>query len=125
MAALGAGRLHNGWRPLGLDRGWEPGVGSIRLHEDAACPERDRAIRDRSDIGKIGSCEILVRDATKRAGRFWWDGISRLESSRGVSAVFEKPADYQALEQVLRETRDMLPMRICAYAVMPNRWPCC
>jgi putative transposase len=36
--------------------------------------------------------------------------------------LFEKPADYQAFEAVLRETLDESPMRICAYAVMPNHW---
>jgi putative transposase len=36
--------------------------------------------------------------------------------------LFEKPADYQAFEQVLRETLDESPMRICTYSVMPNHW---
>ena len=36
--------------------------------------------------------------------------------------LFEKAADYQAFEQVLRDTLDQSPMRICAYAVMPNHW---
>ena len=36
--------------------------------------------------------------------------------------LFEKAADYQAFEQVLRDTLDRSPMRICAYAVMPNHW---
>ena len=44
--------------------------------------------------------------------------------NRGVARMqlFEKPADYQAFEQVLRETLDEAPMRICAYCVMPNHW---
>ena len=44
--------------------------------------------------------------------------------NRGVARMqlFEKPADYQAFEQVLRETVDESPMRICAYALMPNHW---
>jgi putative transposase len=44
--------------------------------------------------------------------------------NRGVARMqlFEKPADYQALEQVLRETLHESPMRICAYTVMPNHW---
>jgi putative transposase len=36
--------------------------------------------------------------------------------------LFEKPADYQAFEEVLRETLDVSPMRVCAYALMPNHW---
>ena len=44
--------------------------------------------------------------------------------NRGVARMqlFEKTADYQAFEQVLRDTLDQSPMRICAYAVMPNHW---
>jgi putative transposase len=44
--------------------------------------------------------------------------------NRGVARMqlFEKPADYQAFEQVLRETVDESPMRICTYALMPNHW---
>ena len=44
--------------------------------------------------------------------------------NRGVARMqlFEKAADYQAFEQVLRDTFDQSPMRICAYAVMPNHW---
>src|SRR5205085_8782614 len=32
------------------------------------------------------------------------------------------PADFQAFEGVLRETRDRTPIRICAYSLMPNHW---
>ena len=44
--------------------------------------------------------------------------------NRGVARMqlFEKATDYQAFEQVLRDTLDQSPMRICAYAVMPNHW---
>ena len=44
--------------------------------------------------------------------------------NRGVARMqlFAKSADYQAFEQVLRDTLDESPMRICAYAVMPNHW---
>ena len=44
--------------------------------------------------------------------------------NRGVGRMqlFEKAADYQAFEQVLQDTLDQSPMRICAYAVMPNHW---
>ena len=44
--------------------------------------------------------------------------------NRGVARMhsFEKPADYQAFEQVLRNALDQSPMRICPFAVMPNRW---
>ena len=44
--------------------------------------------------------------------------------NRGVARMqlFEKATDYQAFEQVLQDTLDQSPMRICAYAVMPNLW---
>jgi REP-associated tyrosine transposase len=44
--------------------------------------------------------------------------------NRGVARMqlFEKPADYQAFEQVLAETVGEYPMRICAYTLMPNHW---
>lgn len=44
--------------------------------------------------------------------------------NRGVRSMrlFEKPADFQAFERVLRETSEAAPMRICAYSVMPNHW---
>jgi hypothetical protein len=44
--------------------------------------------------------------------------------NRGMARMqlFEKAGDYQAFEQVLRETAEEAPMRICANAVMPNHW---
>jgi putative transposase len=44
--------------------------------------------------------------------------------NRGVARMqlFEKPADYDAFEEVLGETLDESPMRVCAYALMPNHW---
>jgi REP-associated tyrosine transposase len=36
--------------------------------------------------------------------------------------LFEESADYQAFEQVLRQTLDESPMQICANSVMPNHW---
>ena len=41
---------------------------------------------------------------------------------QGEESGTEKAADYQAFEQVLQDTLDQSPMRICAYAVMPNHW---
>ena len=78
--------------------------------------------RDRYDIDKMGSFGLCFGDATDSEGRSWWNGFSRLESRRGAMQLFEKAADYQAFEQVLRDTLDQSPMRICAYAVMPNHW---
>ncbi len=44
--------------------------------------------------------------------------------NRGVAQMplFDKAGDYQAFEQILEETLDESPMRICAYTVMPSHW---
>jgi putative transposase len=44
--------------------------------------------------------------------------------NRGVARMhlFEKTGDYQAFRDVLRETLEQSPMRICAYSLMPNHW---
>jgi putative transposase len=44
--------------------------------------------------------------------------------NRGVARMqlFENPTDYEAFEHVLRETLDESPMRVCAYALMPDHW---
>jgi len=44
--------------------------------------------------------------------------------NRGVgrSTIFEKPADFQAFEKVLRQAQDWLPMRLLSYCLMPNHW---
>jgi putative transposase len=36
--------------------------------------------------------------------------------------IFEKPADYDAFEQVLQEAVERTQMRLLAYCVMPNHW---
>ena len=40
----------------------------------------------------------------------------------GRQTLFRKPADYSAFEDCVKETLDKVPMRICAYCVMPNHW---
>ena len=36
--------------------------------------------------------------------------------------VFEKAGDYEAFERVLKETLEEVPMRVCAYCLMPSHW---
>ena len=36
--------------------------------------------------------------------------------------LFHKEGDYQAFERVLAEALQKYPMRVLAYAVMPNHW---
>lgn len=40
----------------------------------------------------------------------------------GRRTLFDKNADYAALERVLAETLHTHPMRICGYCLMPNHW---
>ena len=90
--------------------------------------------RDRYDIDKeaeSGTGTILTRwgvldygSAMPSTARVAPGGMVFHVLNRGVARMqlFEKAADYQAFEQVLRDTLDQSPMRICAYAVMPNHW---
>ena len=43
--------------------------------------------------------------------------------NRGVGRMklFRSDADYRAFEEVLEETLDILPMRVCSYCLMPNQ----
>jgi len=40
----------------------------------------------------------------------------------GRLALFEKPADYLAFENILKEAHDRTDVRIAAYCLMPNHW---
>ena len=44
--------------------------------------------------------------------------------NRGVGRrrIFDKDADYAAFEDILAETLEKCPMRICGYCLMPNHW---
>lgn len=44
--------------------------------------------------------------------------------NRGVGRrrLFDKPADYEAFEELLAETLVLRPMRICGFCLMPNHW---
>ena len=41
-------------------------------------------------------------------------------AKRGL--LFGKPEDYRAFENLLREARNRVPIRILAYCLMPNHW---
>jgi len=45
-----------------------------------------------------------------------------LNRANGRRTIFQKPGDYQAFEKVIVEAQERSPMRILAYAVMPNHW---
>ncbi len=40
----------------------------------------------------------------------------------GRAHIFHKDADYAAFERIMSEGSQRLPMRICAYCLMPNHW---
>src|SRR5271166_6080684 len=83
------------------------------------------------DEAESGTGTILTRwgvldygSAMPRTARVAPGGMVFHVLNRGVARMqlFEKAADYQAFEQVLQDALDQSPMRICAYAVMPNHW---
>ena len=45
-----------------------------------------------------------------------------LNRANGRLPLFEKPADYEAFENVLSEAHERIAMRTLAYCVMPNHW---
>ena len=45
-----------------------------------------------------------------------------LNRRAGRLALFEKPADYLAFENILKEAHDRTDVRIAAYCLMPNHW---
>ena len=40
----------------------------------------------------------------------------------GRMTLFEKPADYQAFEKILKEACEKTDIRLAAYCLMPNHW---
>jgi putative transposase len=85
-------------------------------------------MRDRPGIDKMGY--FGYRSAMPRTAWVARGGMVFHVLNRGVARMqlFEKPADYQAFDGVLRETLDEPPMRICACSLMPNHrhlllWP--
>ncbi|MEX0794284.1 MAG: transposase [Pirellulaceae bacterium] len=45
-----------------------------------------------------------------------------LNRANDRKVIFESSADYLALLEILRDTREERPMRILAYCLMPNHW---
>ena len=93
-----------------------------RAHDWKAESGTEGRKRDGYDIDKMGSFGLWFGDATNSGVAP--GGMVFHVLNRGVAQMqlFEKAADYQAFEQVLQDTLDQSPMRICAYAVMPNHW---
>src|SRR5271157_2914001 len=85
----------------------------------AKAARKVKAGRVRTRWGVLDYGSAMPRTARVAPGGMVFHGLNR-----GVARMqlFEKAADYQAFEQVLRDTLDQSPMRICAYAVMPNHW---
>ena len=106
------------------DHGAESGTGGGKRDRcDIACGKRGACgKRDGYDIDKMGSFGLCFGYATNSGVAP--GGMVFHVLNRGVARMqlFEKAADYQAFEQVLQDTLNQSPMRICAYAVMPNHW---
>ncbi len=66
--------------------------------------------------GMVGLCLAV---AVKLPGGMVFHVLNR---GVGLMRLFEKDGDYAAFERVLAETLELLPMRLCAYCVMPNHW---
>jgi len=45
-----------------------------------------------------------------------------LNRAVGRGRLFDDDADYQAMERVIAQTHQRLPMRIVSYCLMPNHW---
>ena len=61
----------------------------------------------------------MPRSARHAPGGFVYHALNRAVARL---PLFEKEADYQALDRVLEEAQERFPTRILAYAVMPNHW---
>ena len=45
-----------------------------------------------------------------------------INRANGRMEIFHDKEDYQLFEELLRETKDLVDMRILAYVLMPNHW---
>ncbi|MBI3251346.1 MAG: transposase [Candidatus Andersenbacteria bacterium] len=45
-----------------------------------------------------------------------------LNRANNRTAIFGKPNDYQAFQDVLKQAKEKYPMRILAFCLMPNHW---
>src|SRR5262245_49854312 len=52
-------------------------------------------------------------------GGFVYHALNR---AAGRATLFEKPGDFAAFEETLRQAKERLPVRLLAYCVMPNHW---
>ena len=61
----------------------------------------------------------MTRSARIAPGGMVFHALNRRVDRR---TLFRERSDYRAFETVLREARSIVPVRICAYALMPNHW---
>jgi putative transposase len=67
-------------------------------------------------VGILGAC----RDGySLRLGGYVYHVLNRAVARQ---QIFDKSQDYAALERVLKEAKKQVPMRLLAYAVLPNHW---
>ena len=61
----------------------------------------------------------MSRSARVDVGGEYYHVINR---ANGRLQIFNTPEDYFSFEALLRETKELVDMRILAYVVMPNHW---
>src|SRR5271157_1019974 len=117
------------WRATSISGLWPDTLSATRCAPISSCERRNGG--GQACGAESGTGTILTRWgvldyglAMPRTARVAPGGMVFHVLNRGVARMqlFEKAADYQAFEQVLRDSLDQSPMRICAYAVMPNHW---
>jgi len=61
----------------------------------------------------------MPRNARTDVGGEIYHVINR---ANGRMGIFNEPDDYELFESLLLETKELIGMRILAYAIMPNHW---
>ena len=80
---------------------------------------------ERGTVSLIDSHGLAgLRVAMPRSARVAPGGMVFHALNRGVGRMrlFEKPQDYQAFEDLVAETLEKCPLRICAHCLLPNHW---
>jgi putative transposase len=61
----------------------------------------------------------MPRTARAAPGGFVFHVLNR---GVGRMRLFDKPRDFEAFEEVLAQTLEKIPLRLCGYCLMPNHW---
>lgn len=61
----------------------------------------------------------MPRTSRAASGGFVYHVLNR---GVGRMRLFERARDYEAFEEILGETLAKIPLRVCAFTIMPNHW---